>query len=92
MTPILFDEGGAGFALKNGDIVSVFKHPKSNLGSALNAVIPLAIQLGGNRLDCFSKGLPAMYAKFGFLPVAKIQSTKNMLLETGIMRVMVSRT
>ena len=73
MTPILFDEGKAGFALKNGDIVSVFKHPKSNLSRALDAIIPLAIQLGGNRLDCFSRGLPAMYAKFGFSPVAKIQ-------------------
>lgn len=72
-TPILLDNGKAGFALKNGDIISVFKHPKTNLQNALSAIFPLALQLGGNRLDCFNKGLPIMYAKFGFFPVAKIQ-------------------
>lgn len=72
MHRILFDNAGAGFALKNRDIVSVFKHPESTI-PALRTMIPVAIQLGGNRLDCFNRGLPSMYSEFGFFPVAKIQ-------------------
>ena len=73
MQRVLFDEGRTGFALKDRDIVSVFKHPACTLRPALSVVIPTAVQLGGNRLDCFNRGLPSTYAKFGFLPVARIR-------------------
>jgi hypothetical protein len=73
MRMFLFDEGRAGFALKNRDIVSVFRHSQCTIRPALDALIPKAVELGGNRLDCFNAGLPFMYAKFGFLPVAKVK-------------------
>ncbi len=73
MRRVLFDEERAGFALKDRDIVSVFKHPQCTLRPALGVMIPTAVQLGGNRLDCFNRGLPSTYAKFGFLPVARVR-------------------
>ena len=71
METVVFDEGNAGFALKNRDVVSVYKHPECKI-KALEVVMPEAVKRGGRRLDCFNRGLPAMYAKFGFSPVAKV--------------------
>lgn len=75
--PYLFDDGKAGFAIKNGDIVSVFKHPNCTLKPALDVTIPAAIARQGNRLDCFNGMLPSMYAKYGFLPYAKLKFNNN---------------
>jgi hypothetical protein len=72
MRRILFDEGRTGCAIKNKDIVSVFKHPECKIRPALDVVMPTAVQLGGNRLDCFNRGLPQSYSKYGFFPVAKV--------------------
>ena len=72
MRRILFDSGRAGFALKNRDIVSVFKHHASTI-SALKTMMPVAVALGGNRLDCFGGELPFRYLKLGFFPVAKVR-------------------
>ena len=59
------DQKSCGVALKNVDVVSVFKHPLAETG-ALAALMPLAILQGGRRLDCFyiESGLPLMYSKF----------------------------
>ena len=67
------DESRAGFALKKRDIVSVFKSSKCTLDPALDYIIPTAIQLGGNYLDCFNGALPIRYSAFGFFPVAKVE-------------------
>lgn len=73
MRRILFDSERAGFALKDRDVVSVFRHPECTIRPALDVIIPIAIELGGNRLDCFDRGLPSLYAKSGFLPVARVK-------------------
>lgn len=70
-----------GVAVKDsGDIVSVFKHPKcSPTTKATDITIPKALELGGNHLDCFNinLGLPFIYSKHKFMPVAKIQFNKE---------------
>jgi len=62
------ENGQSGFAIKqDGDIVSVFS---SERGSA-HAMIELAIQNGGKKLDCFDTYLPKMYKKHGFVEVRR---------------------
>jgi hypothetical protein len=64
------EDATAGFALTaDGDIVSVFSAPKSGNGRAL---MTLAVQAGGRRLDCFDTALPAYYAAHGFKAVARL--------------------
>jgi hypothetical protein len=63
-------DGTAGFALTtDGDIVSVFSAPGSGNG---RAVMALAVQVGGTRLDCFDTVLPSYYAAHGFRAVARL--------------------
>ena len=63
-------DGTAGFALTtDGDIVSVFSAPGSGNG---RAVMALAVQVGGTRLDCFDTVLPSYYAAHGFKAVARL--------------------
>lgn len=69
MRLFLTEDGKAGFALKGDDIVSVFagkEHP-----GAANAILQLATQEGGRRLDAFDTVLPNMYALHGFRAVAR---------------------
>ena len=64
------ENGKSGFALKpDGDIVSVFS---SETGS-LAGLMKLAIQNGGNKLDCFDTMLPKIYKKFGFIEVDRVK-------------------
>lgn len=64
------EDATAGFALSaDGDIVSVFSAPKSGNG---RAVMALAVQVGGRRLDCFDTALPGYYAAHGFRAVARL--------------------
>jgi hypothetical protein len=64
------EDATAGFALTaDGDIVSVFSAPKSGNGRAL---MTLAVQAGGRRLDCFDTALPSYYAAHGFKTVARL--------------------
>lgn len=72
----LTDDKKAGFALDNGNVISVFKHPQYN-GKATDVLIPEALRQGGNRLDCFNGILPIIYSKFGFKPVAKIHFNRE---------------
>lgn len=71
-------KGVAGVAVKNGDIVSVFKHPDCRIKGIVDRyLIPKAIQNGGNRLDCFDGFLPTLYARNGFKPVSKMPFNKK---------------
>lgn len=64
------EDATAGFALTaDGDIVSVFSAAKSGNGRAL---MTLAVQAGGRRLDCFDTALPSYYAAHGFKAVARL--------------------
>jgi 8-oxo-dGTP pyrophosphatase MutT (NUDIX family) len=67
----LAEGGKSGFALKDGELVSMFNNDPT-FKSALDTLMPTAIAQGANRLDCFDTVLPGMYAKFGFRPVARI--------------------
>ncbi len=58
-------DGKSGFALKGDDIVSVWSDPKGPSGRT-DALLPLAVQMGGRRLDAFNTVLPQIYAKHGF--------------------------
>jgi len=69
MRLFLTADGDAGFALKDDDIVSVFAGPAQR--GAVNAVLQLATQEGGRRLDAFDTVLPHLYAIHGFKPVAR---------------------
>lgn len=65
---------GSGFAVsKDGDIVSVFKNPKSGEKNAIYGIILTALQNGGNRLDCFAGFLLREYSKSGMVPVARLK-------------------
>ena len=60
------ENGTSGFAIKNdGDIVSVFSSAK---GSS-KAMLELAVQNGGRKLDCFDTYLPQIYRQHGFKEV-----------------------
>lgn len=71
------DDGKVGFALKGDDIVSVFKHPDSNAKDIVASILPLAVQEGGRRLDCFDTVLPYLYAKEGFKAVSRTPFDDN---------------
>lgn len=65
--------GDVGFAIKDdGDIVSVFKHGGSIKKGALDHIIPMAIALGGRKLDAFEGFLTKSYAKHGFKEVGRM--------------------
>ncbi len=66
MKLFLSEYGTSGFAVKSdGDIVSVF----STAQGSGHSLIELAIQNGGNKLDCFDTYLPDFYAQHGFIQV-----------------------
>ena len=69
----LSSDGKAGFALHGDEIKAVFADP-SFVGASY-MIMPMAIALGGRRLDCFDGkvGLQNVYARFGFKPVARIE-------------------
>ena len=69
MRLFLAEDGKAGFALKGDDIVSVFAGEPHN--GAVNAILQLATQEGGRRLDAFDTVLPNLYAVHGFRAVAR---------------------
>lgn len=67
---------GAGIA-PDGDIVAVFKNKNGGPPKALDTMIPIAIEQGGDRLDCYGEGLAKLYAKYGFEPVARVEFNKT---------------
>lgn len=80
MTNILFDRGKAGVSVeKDGNIVSVFKHPDSTIKGYMHSAILSAVINGGTKLDCYdiNGGLPSMYCVNGFIPVCKIRFNRE---------------
>lgn len=63
---------GVGVA-PDGDIVGVFKNKNGGPKKALDTMMPIAIEQGGDRLDCYGEGLVNLYAKYGFEPVARVE-------------------
>jgi hypothetical protein len=67
------DDGRSGVALKDDEIVSLYAHQDGNHPGAANSMLETAVAAGGRRLDCFDTVLPAIYAKSGFVPVARLK-------------------
>ena len=71
MRLFLSEDKSCGVAVKkNGDIVSVFNTGKTHRG-VVHALLTLAIEAGGNHLDCFDTVLPKLYAPHGFRVVVR---------------------
>jgi hypothetical protein len=71
MRMFLTKDGKAGFALKGDDIVSVFSQ-SPHIGG-VNAIMQLAVQEGGRRLDAYDTILPKLYYNNGFKTVARLK-------------------
>jgi hypothetical protein len=71
MRMFLTNDGKAGFALKGDDIVSVFSQ-SPHIGG-VNAIMQLAVQEGGRRLDAYDTILPRLYYNNGFKTVARLK-------------------
>lgn len=67
------DDGRSGIALKDDEIVSVFSHRDNSHPRAANSMLETAVTAGGRRLDCFGTALPEIYARSGFVPVARLK-------------------
>jgi hypothetical protein len=68
MRMFMSPDGSNGFAIKpDGDIVSVF----SSGGGNVHAMLTLAVEQGGTKLDAFDTNLPEIYGINGFREVAR---------------------
>jgi hypothetical protein len=75
---IVLDDGSGGLAVKdNKDVVSVFRNPTMGKRGVIDTLMPEAIAAGGDHLDCFNGYLPGTYAKFGFVPVARVKFSRG---------------
>lgn len=72
MRMLVTDDGKAGVALKDDEVVSVFSHTDGAHPNAAPSMLRQATVLGGRRLDCFDTVLPNIYADAGFVPVARL--------------------
>ncbi|MFG7180678.1 phage portal protein [Burkholderia pseudomallei] len=73
MQLFLTENGKGGVAVKpDGDIVSVFNTPGSGNAGLTRSALQLAVQHGGNKLDCFDTVLPTLYSQSGFRAVARM--------------------
>lgn len=63
---------GGGVA-PDGDITAVFKNKNGGPPRALDTLMPILLEQGGNKLDCYGEGLANNYAeRYGFIPVARV--------------------
>lgn len=71
---ILAENGSAGAAVaEDGDIQAVFRNVKTGVKGSMEAIIPRALELGGNKLDCYGEVLVRIYERYGFVPVARVE-------------------
>ena len=71
---LMNDTGTVGVGVaEDGDIVAVFKNKNGGPKRALDTAMPIAIEQGGDRLDCYGKGLVRAYENYGFVPVARVE-------------------
>jgi len=67
------EDGLAGFGVKaDGDIISVFRHENGPQGVG-RSLVANAVAQGGYRLDAYDTVLPKIYAKEGFVPIARVK-------------------
>lgn len=74
VTLLMSEDGSAGLGITpSGDIIGVFKNPQSGGRGALYTLLPTALANGGTKLDCYGDDLVGLYARFGFVPVARVK-------------------
>ena len=70
----LSEDGMAGVAVKqDGDITAVFKNTNLKERGVVNDLIITARANGGEKMDCYGRGLVNMYEQCGYVPVAKVK-------------------
>jgi hypothetical protein len=72
MRLLVTDDGKAGVAIKDDEVVSVFAHKDCAHSDVAQSMLRQSTMLGGRRLDCFDTVLPTLYADAGFVPVARL--------------------
>lgn len=72
MRLLVTDDGKAGVAIKDDEIVSAFAHKDCAHPRSVQSTLRQATRLGGHRLDCFDTVLPKLYSDAGFVPVARL--------------------
>jgi len=72
MRLLVTDDGRSGVALKGEEIVSVFSRADGAHRGCGESMMATAVASGGRQLDCFDTALPHLYAKAGFVPVARL--------------------
>lgn len=71
---VLAANGSAGAAISaDGDIQAVFRNAETGVKGSMEAIMPRAIELGGDKLDCYGEGLVRVYENYGFVPVARVE-------------------
>lgn len=71
---VLAANGSAGAAIAaDGDIQAVFRNVETGVKGSMEAIMPRAIELGGDKLDCYGEGLVRVYENYGFVPVARVE-------------------
>ena len=71
---IMTSDKNAGLGVApDGDIEAVFKNQNGGQARVLDTLIPAALEMGGNKLDCYGTGLVRLYSKYGFVPVARVE-------------------
>ena len=77
MRLFMYEDGRSGFALKDGELVSVFSHSDEKTKGVAHTLLTLATQEGAVRLDCFDTVLPDLYSVHGFVAVARTPFNKE---------------
>ena len=69
------ENGSAGVVVtQDGDIEAVFaNHDKGAPRGSSESLMAVAIENGGKKLDCYGPQLAKMYARYGFIPVARVE-------------------
>lgn len=61
----------------DGNIGAVFNDRRSHYRNAIGELMLTALSAGGTKLDCYNGPLRRLYAKFGFIPVARVKFNRE---------------
>lgn len=83
----LSKDGACGVAIKqDGDIISVFKNPRSDYKNAIHDLLITARENGGVKLDCYGETLVNKYEECGFRPVARVKFDPQFVTDEKLLR------
>lgn len=61
----------------DGNVGAVFNDSRSRYRNAIGELMLTALSAGGTKLDCYNGPLRRLYAKFGFVPVARVKFNRE---------------